>query len=564
VPEPEHLTVTTAITGLRGITGATGAEKAPMPAEPGPTRREIVLRRAPFTLVVLLGQLSALWPPGPTNMAAFSVSTVLLLGVGGLLLWTKGETPHGWLLRAGIYVVSVSFLMLATGGVSSGLGLLLLVPVVGIALYGSPRETGLVVGFVLVSILVVSLCSGADPGTLTSRRLLLTAGIAAMLSIGIHALRRQLELSNARTAELLRQERDVNTAARQLTLLSDPPAITALGTDLVARMALPGGDEHLRATYLRVDGEMLVMDAELRRTGKRVQDSWRLEEHPWIRDAIRMKQPVKGPLEPDLAGPAVREVLESTGVTHGAWVPVCPDGTPHGVLVLASVAGPVPHECIERAVALGHLLELALANWAAHEKLEQQATTEERRRIARELHDGLAHELAFIASKTRGLTSDGPPTVDVDEISGAADRALDEARRAMTVLSLPETQSLDGAIARIAQDLGPRLGIAVQLDLAEDVDMPGEVTENVLRIVREALTNVAMHSGTNVVRVRLERADRLRLVIEDDGSGFDVGARSRWEGLGLLSMEERAAAVGADFRVDSSPRHGTRVELAFR
>jgi signal transduction histidine kinase len=283
-----------------------------------------------------------------------------------------------------------------------------------------------------------------------------------------------------------------------------------------------------------------------------------------MEEAIRTLQPVVRRLEPELAGPVVREILETTGLTHGAWVPVCPNGKLHGVLALGSRSGPLPAECVDRAIALGHLLELALSNWAAHEKLEQHATAEERRRIARELHDGLAHELAFIASKTRGWSGNRPVMLDVRELSGAADRALDEARRAITVLSVPEPQSLDSAIAQTAEDLGSRLGIAVDLELAKDVAVPGEITENVLRIVREALTNAAMHGNSARVRVHLEQADALRLVVEDDGCGFDTDTTHEATGFGLLSMEERAARVGADFSVASSPSHGTRVEVAFR
>jgi signal transduction histidine kinase len=535
-----------------------------VPTETELSRSELRRRRLPFAAVAFAGQLSAAWPPGPTNMAAFYASTVLLLVSVFLVLRTKGEPPHCWLVRGAVYVASVTLLVIATGGVDSGLGPLFLVPVVGIALYGNERETAAVVGFVLLAILVVSLASQPHLAGATPRRLLLGGGIAAMLSVGIHTIRNQLEDSNARTAELLRQERDVNAAARELTLLSDPPAITALGAELAGRMALPKGSEILRASYFRVVNGVVFVDAEFDPSGVTVRRTWHLEEHPGVEEAVSTLKPVAGRLDPDEVGPVVRAVMEETHVTHGAWIPVCPDGMLHGVLAIASRGAPVPRECVERAVALGHLLELALASWAAHEKLEQQATAEERRRIARELHDGLAHELAFIASKTRSWSGNRPVSLDVRELSGAADRALDEARRAITVLSEPEPQSLDCAIAQTAEDLGSRLGIAVDLDLARGVDMPGEITENVLRIVREALTNAATHGRPARVLVRLEECDGVRLVVEDDGCGFDADGRSETTGFGLLSMEERAAMVGAEFSVDSTPAHGTRVEVAFR
>jgi len=113
------------------------------------------------------------------------------------------------------------------------------------------------------------------------------------------------------------------------------------------------------------------------------------------------------------------------------------------------------------------------------------------------------------------------------------------------------------------EDMGSRLGVAWDLELAEDVEVPGEVTETLLRIVREAITNAANHGASEHVRVRLERAEQLRLVIEDDGCGFDPDLERVAGGFGLQSMQERAASVGAVLSVDSAPRHGTRVAVAF-
>ena len=114
------------------------------------------------------------------------------------------------------------------------------------------------------------------------------------------------------------------------------------------------------------------------------------------------------------------------------------------------------------------------------------------------------------------------------------------------------------------EDLGSRLGLAWDLELADDVEVPGEVTENLLRIVREAITNAANHGASEHVRVSLERAGQLRLVIEDDGCGFDPDGERDGSGFGLQSMQERAHSVGAVLSVDSVPEHGTRVLVAFR
>ena len=92
----------------------------------------------------------------------------------------------------------------------------------------------------------------------------------------------------------------------------------------------------------------------------------------------------------------------------------------------------------------------------------------------------------------------------------------------------------------------------VHLDLMDDIEIPGDVTENLLRILREAMTNAAKHGASNEVTVRLERADGVRLVVEDDGCGFDLQGDSRTSGFGLLSMKERAESIGGSLNLESA------------
>jgi len=527
---------------------------------PTPTR-DRVARSLPFASVALVGQISAGWPPGPTNFAAFWVSTALLLGLGTVAVLRRNVTPTTLLPRAAIYIASVIFLMIATGGISSGLGALLLMPVVGIALYGRRRESTAVVALVVVAVLCVSLAS-PDIAAATARRLLLFASIAMMFSVSIHVLRDRLTKSNERTGRLLLQEKAINEAARQLTLMVDPPTIIAMGTQLAADMASPPGSEVRRASYLVIEDGIVRVMAQFDESGYEIHETWPLDDHPPLLEAVRTGVPVVASLGADEVGPTLRCLICAGGITHGAWVPVCPDGKLHGVLAISTRGMPVPNECLARCEALGHLLELALSKWAAHQTLEQQATAEERRRIARELHDGLAHELAFIASKTRRTTEDTAGTPELRQLADAADRALDEARRAITVLSAAHPQSLANAVAQTAEDLGARLDMEVHLELMDDIEIPGDVTENLLRILREAMTNAAKHGDSNEVTVRLERADGVRLVVEDDGCGFDLQGDTRTGGFGLLSMKERAESIGGSLNLESAPARGTRVEVA--
>ena len=340
---------------------------------------------------------------------------------------------------------------------------------------------------------------------------------------------------------MLRHEEALNAAARQLVQLSEPPQITALGAQLALGIASPPGAEILRASYFRIEDDMVAVDAQFDQLGIVVAERWPLHEHPALQEAVESLQPVRPALDRDGVGPTVRALLQASGVTHGAWVPVCPDGELHGVLTIASRGGAIPDECVERCVALGHFLELALSNWAAHRTLKEQA------RPRSGAGSPASCTTDWPTSWPSSPARPGAPLRarrrqrEARELAGAADRALDEARRAITVLSVTEPQSLDHAISQTVEDLGSRLGVTWDLQLADDVHVPGEVTENLLRIVREAITNAANHGASEHVRVSLERTAQLRLVIEDDGCGFDPDRQVDAGGFGLLSMRERAA-----------------------
>jgi PAS domain S-box-containing protein len=192
--------------------------------------------------------------------------------------------------------------------------------------------------------------------------------------------------------------------------------------------------------------------------------------------------------------------------------------------------------------------------------LKLTSVLEERRRIARDLHDGLAQELAFIASKTRNATQHRPSSETLEAVGSAADRALHEARRAISVLSSRDPQPLPSAMCQTAEDLCSRWGVAAVLHVDDRVRVDPRAGEDLLRILREALTNAGRHGRAEKVTVRLwQDTGGVRLTIEDDGKGFDPAVPTR--GFGLVSMRERATALGGTFTVDSRVGGGTRIEV---
>jgi signal transduction histidine kinase len=186
---------------------------------------------------------------------------------------------------------------------------------------------------------------------------------------------------------------------------------------------------------------------------------------------------------------------------------------------------------------------------------------EERRRIARDLHDGLAQELAFIANKTRELVVGSvAQRLALLQLASAAQRGLDESRRAIEALSRKDDEPFDVALVEAVEAVAHRLGTRVQVDAEPAPDIEPKQREQLLRIVREAVTNAGSHANAELVRVQFTNGGPLYLRIEDDGVGFDPTDIDS-KGFGLLTMEERAAAIGAEFRVNSSPGRGTSVEV---
>lgn len=185
------------------------------------------------------------------------------------------------------------------------------------------------------------------------------------------------------------------------------------------------------------------------------------------------------------------------------------------------------------------------------ERRTSMAVESERRRLARDLHDGVVQELGYIRSEAvrRGAAP---------AIASAADRAIFEARRAIDSLAGETPAPLSELLHRVADEVGERFGVGVVVDVDRHGPLlDGDLREALVRIAREALINAARHSGSPQVHVFLGDA---RLVVSDSGRGF-VTESDNGAGFGLVAMKERAASLGAVVRVDSWLGRGTTVEV---
>ncbi|MFN0168454.1 MAG: sensor histidine kinase [Bryobacteraceae bacterium] len=192
-----------------------------------------------------------------------------------------------------------------------------------------------------------------------------------------------------------------------------------------------------------------------------------------------------------------------------------------------------------------------------------EAQEQERRSIARELHDEVGQSLAGLLLDIGAAASDagqGPVKTRLNAIAVCAARLVEEVRRIALSLrpSMLDDLGLVPALEWQAREVGQRSGIAVEVEAEESAgQLPEALRTCIYRVAQEALRNSVRHSAARRVRIGLSRdAGFVRLRVEDDGRGF---AADRRRGLGLLGMQERVVQLGGRFRVLSSPGSGTTV-----
>jgi signal transduction histidine kinase len=195
------------------------------------------------------------------------------------------------------------------------------------------------------------------------------------------------------------------------------------------------------------------------------------------------------------------------------------------------------------------------------------AQEDERRRIAREMHDQfgeqlttLEHGLANLLNACRDQPALASKVEALQDVMRHLDRDVEHLVWELRPTVLDDL-GLSAAITNYVQAWSARVGIAAELHAAGlgDERLTPQVETTLYRIAQEALTNVARHSRASRVDVILgRRPDVVSLVIEDDGVGFDPSA-TKTRGFGLLGMQERAALVGATLEIESSAGQGTTV-----
>lgn len=220
--------------------------------------------------------------------------------------------------------------------------------------------------------------------------------------------------------------------------------------------------------------------------------------------------------------------------------------------------------------AVAHQIALAVRNAQLYSRLRQMAVLEERYRLSREMHDGLAQTLGYLGmelERLEGRLASGNAEALQPELSAlrrdVAESYLDM-REAIDGLRLP-LDDQPGAMARalreLVGDFAARTGLAAECICADPLEnVPPEAAFNLLRIAQESLANVRRHAHARSVRVQLTQENNLfELTVADDGRGFDPGLSSERHHHGLAMMRERIRGLGGQLTLATSPGQGTRV-----
>jgi signal transduction histidine kinase len=201
--------------------------------------------------------------------------------------------------------------------------------------------------------------------------------------------------------------------------------------------------------------------------------------------------------------------------------------------------------------------------------LEQLTVSRERNRLARELHDTLAHSLTAISVslETAKAYFDIDPAKTrefIDKSLKTTHIGVDETRRALKALrsNALEDMGLGLAIQRAAESAAARFHLNLTLDLKNPMpSLSPDVEQTIYRIIQEAIENITHHSRAKKFSIRLVSNEHTILTIQDDGMGFDMKSDTSSGHFGLVGMRERAELAGGKLKVESEKGKGTKVVL---
>jgi nitrate/nitrite-specific signal transduction histidine kinase len=433
-----------------------------------------------------------------------------------------------------------------------------------------------------------------EDGETTASTLTALAGYIAV-SLENSKLYQALEFQNNEIAQLLRGSLRADTAlnkrVEQLSIFYRLSAAVISGIDRNTLMGL-GLSEIGRIMNFSVGAVMLLdaRDQTLELVAKRGDLALKEGSRLPLTDAIatevvRERRPYvyKGPdakNKPILATQPTILANKSHSVESYIYLPIASESETFGLLAVGSDS-PNRYKVEDRDFLAGltRLLTMAIVSHRYYEERERAASEEERNRIARELHDGLAQSINYIGLKTqliRELYQAGESKQvqeEIERIMRVAELARMDVREALYGLRhTTHDRTIQEALVDLAHNAAELSGIPVALETANVQNWPDlSLAEQIqlLRITQEALSNIQKHSQASQARLSVDfqaEPGVFKMLISDNGQGFQpekvTSKGSNQLGLGI--MRERAAKIGAKIQISSSPGLGTTIEVVYK
>jgi signal transduction histidine kinase len=251
-------------------------------------------------------------------------------------------------------------------------------------------------------------------------------------------------------------------------------------------------------------------------------------------------------------------------MTSFLGVPVRVHGEVYGNLYLTNKrsAAEFSDDDEELVLALAVAAGIAIENARLHGLVRDRALTEDRDRIARDLHDSVIQRLFAIGLSLQGtarLVERPEAVMRIGEAIDKLDDTIRQLRKAIFDIELTiNKEGLHPKVLDLVHELRPVLGLLPQVSFSGQVDtmVSGPMAEEVLSVLREALTNVGKHARASQVVITIAAGDELRVVVADDGDGMSDASTT---GLGLKNIRQRAERLGGNVDLGISREGGTRL-----
>jgi PAS domain S-box-containing protein len=383
----------------------------------------------------------------------------------------------------------------------------------------------------------------------------------------MYAVARDVTERRRAAAELARLADEQAALRRMATLVAQgvPPAeiFSAVSAE-VSRLFSAHGTTVDLATAVRFDPgpEVVLVGASKTIEGLPLQARWEPIDLYVSSKVLRTGRSARiDESELDAVGGPVAESVRRMDCHSQVGSPIIVEGELWGAMTM-NAREALPPDTEERLEKFTELLGTAIANAESRSELAASrrrivaASDEARRRIERDLHDGVQQQLVSLQLELQELEAAMPPNDELQVHLSRVTNGLDGALKDLVEIARGIHPAIlsRGGLTPALQALARRSGVSVQLDADIDSRLPQQVEVAAYYVVSEALTNAAKHARASVVHVDVVAQDgTLRLSIRDDGVG---GADPR-QGSGLVGLQDRVEALGGMLRVDSPPGSGT-------